>query len=61
VCVLVCTYTYTHAHTHTHTHTHTENTKAGLRWGPNGANVDGKSFDDNYIGKGTTQVSFAIC
>lgn len=32
-----------------------ENTKAGLRWGPNGAAVDGKSFDDNYIGKGTTQ------
>ena len=56
---------YVHTHTHTHAHnahnTHTENTKAGLRWGPNGANVDGKSFDDNYIGKGTTQVSFAIC
>ena len=32
-----------------------ENTKAGLRWGPQGSNVDGKSFDDNYIGKGTTQ------
>jgi len=32
-----------------------ENTKRGLRWGPGGANVDGKSFDDNYIGKGTTQ------
>ena len=32
-----------------------ENTKAGLRWGPGGSNVDGKSFDDNFIGKGTTQ------
>jgi len=32
-----------------------ENTKAGLRWGPGGASVDGKSFDDSYIGKGTTQ------
>jgi len=32
-----------------------ENTKRGLRWGSKGAAVDGKSFDDNYIGKGTTQ------
>jgi len=32
-----------------------ENTKRGLRWGAAGAAVDGKSFDDNYIGKGTTQ------
>jgi len=32
-----------------------ENTKAGLRWGGAGAAVDGKSFDDNYIGKGSMQ------
>ena len=32
-----------------------ENTKRGLRWGPKGANVDGMSFDDNFIGRGTTQ------
>jgi len=32
-----------------------ENTKAGLRWGAAGAHVDGKSFDDNYMDKGSTQ------
>jgi hypothetical protein len=32
-----------------------ENVKAGLRWGPKGDTVDGKSFDDNMNGKGTNQ------
>ena len=32
-----------------------ENIKAGLRWGPKGNTVDGKSFDDNMNGKGTNQ------